>query len=82
MSILIAIFTLLGTTVLITFIGSQDLDLGSGTKVLIVLPFVLLFVYTLARIPPRKEKTAAEGQSLLTRLFDKSARPLSRHQEE
>jgi hypothetical protein len=79
MSVLIAIFTLLGTTVLITFIGSHDLGLGSGTKVFIVLPFVLLFVYTLARIPPKKEKTAAEAQSLLLRLFDKSPRPLSRH---
>ncbi len=83
MSVLIALFTLLGTTGMIMFMGTQDLGLDSGVKLMIVLPFVLLTVYALARIPPKKEKkTVAEAQSLLLRLFDRGARALSRQQEE
>lgn len=58
MSIVIAVFCVLGTAMMIVFLSS--LELGVGITAAIVAPLVLLAVYSMARIQTRETQQQEE----------------------
>ena len=62
MSIVIAVFCVLGTAAMIVFLSS--LELGVGITAAIVAPLVLLAVYSMARIQPQASRQEEEPQKI------------------
>ena len=71
MPIIIAIICVFGATATIMLVST--LDLGSLLKAAIVIPMVLLAVYSMARIPPKEpEAEKNTGKSRVAEIFEKA----------
>ncbi len=67
MASLIAFLSLIGSALTVMLVGTSA-NLNGWIKASIVVPVVLFFVYTLARIPPAVSR---QGESRLARIFAK-----------
>lgn len=57
MNILFAIVCVFGTAATIIFLGTYDIGLGGLWKATIIIPEVIFAVYSMARIPAKKQQT-------------------------
>ena len=72
MSVLVAILSVFGTAGAIMLLGTQDLGIGTGVKLAILTPLILLAVYCLARIPRKEDKESAYSSEPTTvRFFER-----------
>ena len=71
MDIIIAIICVFGASATIILVST--LDLGTMLKAAIVIPMVLLAVYSMARIPPKEpEAEKNTGKSRIAEIFEKA----------
>ena len=72
MNIFFAIICVFGATATIMLVST--LDLGGLLKAAIVIPMVLLAVYSMARIPPKEPEAEKKntGKSRVAEIFEKA----------